>query len=63
MIRASLTALLACAAISCGGDDDVTVDMKCGPLTCSAGTVADFPSCSCKPAVDASVPQDLSDRD
>ena len=37
--------------------------MKCGPITCGAGTVADFTSCSCKAAPDASVPHDLSDVD
>lgn len=62
MIRALLTTLVFCGVVSCGGDDDVTVDMKCGAITCSAGMVPDFTSCSCESAVDASVPQDLADR-
>ncbi|MEO6954300.1 MAG: hypothetical protein ABI321_21035 [Polyangia bacterium] len=64
MIRALLLlTTLACAAACGGGDDGAVVDMRCGAITCGAGMVADFASCSCKAAPDASVPQDLAEID
>ena len=62
MIRALLLTTLVLVATGCGGDDSA-LDMKCGSITCTAGTIADFTSCSCKPAPDASVSQDLSTAD